>query len=143
MDKQPNDDHIDFSDLPSLPPDQIRVLGHIIRNPDIRHSELEAAFRDLPAEALTKILEELLLVPTLVVYDVIDQAAEKRDIGAGADRRVDVAHRAGASEAGIDVDEFRAFELGFHGPTKCDRMIFRHIGAHEHATVGVGHSPVR
>ena len=60
-----DDNHLDFSDLPSLPPDQIRVMGHIIRNQGIRHSELQAAMRALPdgehidAQELAAILEQL------------------------------------------------------------------------------------
>ena len=59
------DEHLDFSDLPSLPPDQIRVMGHIIRNKDIRRSELEAALSALPEgdaiapDALADILDAL------------------------------------------------------------------------------------
>jgi DNA-binding MarR family transcriptional regulator len=65
MDMQPDDDHLDFSDLPTLPPEQIRVLGHIIRNPDIRQSEIIAAFDEssdgeaITADALSQILRIL------------------------------------------------------------------------------------
>ena len=90
-----------------------------------------------------KVLEELLLIPTLIVDDVIDQAAEKGDVGAGSYRRVDVAHRAGAREAGIDVNQLGAIGFGFHRPAKCDWMIFGHVRAHEHAAIGLGHGPVR
>ena len=38
----------------------------------------------------------------------VDQAAEERDVRSGADRRVDVGHRARAREARIDVDQLRA-----------------------------------
>ena len=49
MDKQPDDDNqVDFTDLPSLPPNEIRVLGHIIRNRGVRRSEIEAAFTSQP-----------------------------------------------------------------------------------------------
>ena len=49
MDKRPDDDNqVDFTDLPSLPPNEIRVLGHIIRNQGARRAEIIAAFSSLP-----------------------------------------------------------------------------------------------
>jgi len=82
-----------------------------------------------------KILEELLLIPTLIVDDVINQAAEKGDVGAGANRRIDVAHRTGAGKARINVNQLGAIGFGLHRPAECDRMVFGHVRAHEYAAI--------
>jgi hypothetical protein len=89
-----------------------------------------------------KVLKELLIVPALIVDHVVDQAAEKRDIRAGADRRIDIAHGARAGETRIDVNQLGPIQLSFHGPAKCNRVVFRHIGAHEHTAIGVLHRAI-
>src|SRR5213594_4008235 len=43
----------------------------------------------------------------------------------------------GAGEAGIDVNELGAVELGFHGPAERHRMALRHVRAHDHEAVSV------
>src|SRR5829696_6063994 len=48
---------------------------------------------------------DVLLEVFLVLEDVVDQASQERDIGARPDGRVYVAHRRGAGEARVDVDE--------------------------------------
>src|SRR5439155_3862702 len=50
------------------------------------------------------VVGDVFLVMEVVLQDVIDQPAEVRDIGAGADARVDIGHRGGPSEARISVD---------------------------------------
>src|SRR5581483_3633078 len=51
---------------------------------------------------------DVVLVVQVVLEDVVDQAAEEGDVGAGPDRRIDVGHRRRAGEAGVDVDDLRA-----------------------------------
>src|SRR2546427_1521223 len=84
-----------------------------------------------------ELLEEGVRVPPLRVDDVIDQTAEERDVRAGADRDVQVRHRAGAGEAGVDVDQLRAVELRLHGPAERHRVALRHVRTHDHEAVGV------
>ena len=47
--------------------------------------------------------EHVILEVLLFFEDVADQAAQKNDVGAGAERGVDVGHGRGAREPGIDV----------------------------------------
>jgi predicted transcriptional regulator len=60
-----DNNHVDFTDLPSLPPNEIRVLGHIIRNRGVRRSEVVTAFSSLPddesidTDEIDQILAEL------------------------------------------------------------------------------------
>src|SRR3989441_11529482 len=84
-----------------------------------------------------ELLEEGVRVPPLAVDDVVDQAAEEGDVRARADRDVQIGDRAGAGEAGIDVDQLRAVELGLHGPAERHRMALRHVRAHDDEAIGV------
>src|SRR2546428_1095443 len=45
--------------------------------------------------------------------------------------------RAGAGEAGVDVDQLRAVELRLHGPAERHRVALRHVRTHDHEAVGV------
>ena len=67
----------------------------------------------------------------VVGQDVVDQAAEERDVSARADRHVGVGDSAGAGEARVDVDHFRAAGLGLHHPLEPDRMGLGHVRAHD------------
>jgi hypothetical protein len=69
--------------------------------------------------------------------DVVDDAAEEGDVGAGARGNEDVGQGAGAAEARIDVDDRRAPGLGLHDPLEGDRMGFGHVGALDDDAVGV------
>ena len=55
--------------------------------------------------------KERIVVPAFTVNDVIDQAAEKRDVAAGAHRSINIAERRRAGEGRIGVDDRRAFLL--------------------------------
>ena len=46
-------------------------------------------------------------------------------------------HRARAREARIDVDHLRAALARLHHPLEPDRMVLRHVRAHDHDAVGV------
>ena len=51
---------------------------------------------------------------------------------------VDVAHRAGAGEAGIDMDQLGpVLGLGLHRPAERHRVALRHVGSLEHDAVRV------
>src|SRR5262245_4767143 len=88
-----------------------------------------------------KCFEERVFVPALTVNHIVDDAAQKGDIRTGAHRRVDIRDSAGASEARIDMNDLGAvLDLGLHRPAKGYRVVFRHVGAHDHDTVGVIHA---
>ena len=75
----------------------------------------------------------------LVVLDaVVDHAEQERDVGALADRRVEVRHRRRAREARIDHDQLGAavgFRLG--DPFEAARMRLGGIAAHDDDEIGV------
>src|SRR6266403_78434 len=74
----------------------------------------------------------------VVLDDVPDQTAEKRNVAAGAHRHPDIGQRAGARKSWIDVNDGRAAFLCFHDPAKTDRVRFGHGGAFNQNAVGVG-----
>src|SRR4029453_7740340 len=78
----------------------------------------------------------------LLGEDVVDHAAEERDVAARADRHVLVGQRAGSGEVRVDVDHPRATVLGLDDPLEAHRVGLGHVGAHDHDVVGV-HEPVR
>ena len=70
---------------------------------------------------------------------VVNQAAEKGDVGAGADGYIAVRHRGGAIEARVDADQLGfALALGLHDEAEADRMVLGGIAAHHQNDVGVG-----
>ena len=64
----------------------------------------------------------------IVLDNVPDEAAEKRDVAAGTDRHPDIGQRAGARKSWIDMNNGRAALLCFHDPAEADRMAFGHGG---------------
>ena len=62
----------------------------------------------------------------IVLDNVPDEAAEKCDVAAGADRHPDIGQRARARKSWIDMDDGRAALLRFHHPAEADRMRLRH-----------------
>src|SRR4029077_4895161 len=65
----------------------------------------------------------------IVLDNVPDEAAQKRNVASGADRHPDVSERAGARKSWIDMNNGRAALLRFHHPAKTDRVRFGHGGA--------------
>src|SRR6185437_802632 len=51
---------------------------------------------------------------------------------------MDVGHRAGAREAGIDVNHRGATGFGLHDPLEADRMALGHVGAFDDDAVAIG-----
>ena len=62
----------------------------------------------------------------IVLDNVPDEAAEKRDVAAGTDRHPDIGQRARARKSRIDMNNGRAALLRFHYPSKTDRVTFGH-----------------
>ena len=63
--------------------------------------------------------------------DIVDQPAQKRDVGSRPERNVQVRDGRRARKARIDMDDFAAVFFGFHGPAEADRMRFGHVGTHD------------
>src|SRR5215510_4328961 len=88
-----------------------------------------------------KCFEERVRVPLLAVDHVIDDTAQKGNIRTGADRRVDIGDRAGAGETRVDMNNLGAvLDFGLHRPPEGDGVVLRHVGTHDHDTVGVVHA---
>src|SRR6266550_4032403 len=62
----------------------------------------------------------------IVLDNVPDEAAEKCDVAARANRHPDIGQCAGARKSWIDMNDGRAALLCFHYPAKTDRVRFRH-----------------
>src|SRR4029077_15531293 len=62
----------------------------------------------------------------IVLDNVPDEPAKKRDVAAGADRHPDVGQRTRARKARIDVDNRGATFLCLHHPAETYRMRFSH-----------------
>jgi hypothetical protein len=74
-----------------------------------------------------------------LLQDVADQAAEEHDVGAGAQRRVEVGQRRRAGEPRVDVQDLRPPELGCHHEAEAHRVALGHVRAHDQHGVGVAH----
>ena len=81
--------------------------------------------------------------PAILLEEVADDAAEEGDIGTGTERRVQVGERARAREARIGVDDRRTPFLRLQHETERDRMVLRHVRAHDQNAVRVRHVPNR
>src|ERR1700682_3392454 len=62
----------------------------------------------------------------IVLDNVPDEPAEKRDVAAGADRHPDIGQRARARKSWIDMHDGRAPLLCFYDPAEADRVSFGH-----------------
>ena len=71
-------------------------------------------------------MNDVLAKVQLVLNQVIDEATEKNNVCAGADRHLDVGQGAGARETRIDMNNRGALLLRFHNPAKTNRVRFGH-----------------
>ena len=83
-------------------------------------------------------MHDVIAEEEIVLDDVPDESAEKRDVAAGADRHPDIGQRARARKSRIDMNDRRAAFLCFHDPAKTDRMRFGHRRAFDQNAIGVG-----
>src|SRR5918997_1161545 len=83
------------------------------------------------------VVDDVVLEVALVLEDVVDQAAKERYVRARPYGGVDVAQRARAREARVDVDELRALTLGDHGVPEADRVSLGHVRTLYEDAVGV------
>src|SRR5690606_7661271 len=69
---------------------------------------------------------------------VMDDPAQKDDIGAGTDGRIQIRHRGRSGKAGVDHDEFGAVvRLGFRDPLESAGMRFGGSAAHDQYDIRV------
>ena len=73
-------------------------------------------------------MDDVIAEEKVVLNDMPDEAAEKGNVAAGADRHPDVCQRARARKSWIDMNDRRAALLRFHHPAKTDRVGFGHRG---------------
>ena len=81
--------------------------------------------------------KDVVLEPLVVLDHVVDQAPEKEDVRARAQRCPDIRTRRGARKARVDMDHFPAPLTRLHHPLKPDRMLLRHRRTHDHDCVGI------
>src|SRR5262245_47708803 len=62
----------------------------------------------------------------VVLDNVPNEAAKKRDVAAGANRHPDISQCASARKSGIDMNDRRATLLRLHYPAEADRMRLGH-----------------
>ena len=74
----------------------------------------------------------------VVLDDVPNEPAKKRDVASGADRHPNVGERAGARKAWIDMNDGGAAFLCFHDPAKAERMRFGHQRAFDQNAISIG-----
>jgi hypothetical protein len=89
------------------------------------------------------VVEHIVLKPQIVLQDVVHQATKKGNIGARTHWRINVCQGRGAGKARVHMDDRGALGLGLHDKAKGNRVILRHVGAHNHHTVGIGEVPLR
>src|SRR5262249_5849500 len=81
--------------------------------------------------------EHVFTEPEVVSQDVVDQSAEKGDVGADSNRHPYVGERRGPAKSGVHVDECCSALLCFHWPSEADRMSLRHVRPHDQHAVAI------
>ena len=71
-------------------------------------------------------VDDVIAEEKIVLDNVPDEAAEKCDVAARADRHPDIGKRAGARKSRIDMNNSRAALFRLHHPAKTHRVRFRH-----------------
>ena len=87
-----------------------------------------------------RIGERLHILPLhlVVLHAVADHSEQKRDVGALADRRIEVGHRRGTRETWVDDDQLgAAVGLRLGHPFEAARMRFGGIAAHDDSEIGI------
>src|SRR5215472_5745986 len=83
-------------------------------------------------------MNDVLAKEQLVLNQVIDEAAEKDDVSADANRHPNIGQRARARETRIYMDNRGAALLRFHHPAKTDRVRFGHGRAFDQNAIRIG-----
>ena len=114
------------------------VVGLLVCVPPREVSVLErkTAFDD---EGCVSVKLDVVLVVEPVLERVVNQSTEKRNVGAGTNRHVDIGHGGGAIETGVDANQFRfSTPLGFHDETEAHGMVLGRVAAHDQNDVRIG-----
>ncbi len=99
--------------------------------------QLESVFDD---ECSVGVIDQVLMRDAVVLDGVVDQAAEKRKIGPGANLAENVGLRRRARKARIDHDHLGvAIALGLDRPLESAGMVLGWIPAHDQHHVGILH----
>ena len=130
------------------------VAGRALIAPASLHGIIGIGFRIVAAEQSAQVFgvlktlldqrrsicvgKNILLEPFIMGQHIIDDAAQERDIRAGANRHIEVAERRCARKMRVDVDQCRAFLLGLHGPSETDRVRLGHVRAHDQDAIAIG-----
>ena len=97
-------------------------------------------------EGRVRVVLDVLLVVQLVLDDVVDEATEIRDVGAGSNTQIHVGHRRRSRVARIGVDDLRAatgtrtlrrIELRLHEPLEAHGVRLGRVRAVDQDEVGV------
>src|SRR5580658_4914702 len=127
--------------------------GPVVCSGDVVKAGIQAVFWQLEAlldyERSVSEVDQILLVGSLVLKSVMHQAAEKGDVGPGADLQEHVGGGGGPGESRIDHDHLGvALPLGLDRPFESARMILGWIAPHDQHDVGIlnvdpaiGHGP--
>ena len=104
----------------------------------------QAVFRQLESviddERGVGVVDQVLVRNAVVLDGVIDKAAEKREVAAGANLAENIGLRRRAREARIHHDHLGvAVALGLHRPLESARMVLGWITAHDQHHVGILH----
>src|SRR4029453_15248334 len=92
----------------------------------------------LEEEERVRVEADVVLVAALFFYRVADEAAEERDVGAGANGDVDVGGGRGAVVARVGGAELRAaLPARFHPPLEAAGMVLGGVAAHREDDVRV------
>ena len=112
-----------------LPAIYARLVGFLFRIEAAEHAVQIFGVLEILADDRggVGVRHHVLVEPAIVLQHVVNDPAQKRNIGAGANRHVLLAHRGRPREMRIDVDELaprsRAF-MGKRKPTGCASAIF-------------------
>src|SRR5215210_3637756 len=115
----------------------VHVVGLLVLVPADEEARLVHVFVVLVYEGVgVGVVLYVLLEVLLVLYDVVDQAAQEGYVRPGAYRGVDIAHRARAREARVHVDQRRPLLASDHRVPEADRVCLRHVRALDDDAVG-------
>src|SRR6267143_642752 len=97
--------------------------------------KLESLLND---ERRVGVIDEIVVGDAVVLQRVVDYPAEKGDVGAGTNLKIQIRSRGCPREARIDYNGLRiAVNLGLDGPLEAARMVLGWIPAHDQHHVGV------
>ncbi len=92
----------------------------------------------LDDECRVGVVDKVVLGDAVVLERVPDHTAQKCNVGAGTDLKIEIGGSGGARETWINHDGLRVtMDLGFDGPLKSTRVVLGRIAPHDQHHVGV------